>query len=324
MRTLKPTARPPARRTANSATGLAAAALALMAAGPLSVAVAADDVPAGATWYFHADLDEMRSSEAGAALYAWIEAEVFDEVRKESGIDLGKEVNRVTAWSLGEEDGAMMVIDGSFSQATRDKALVAAAAAERFETLQSGRDTYYYVRGDGSHETPGVQIDGVDNEFYFSFAVDDKLLVAARKPQMEALLENRGRIAGSRSHEGALFLLTAEQSLIQAGMDTSGIDDGDDGFRSNILRNTRQVALLVADVAGMIAVDVQLLATEAATAESMASIVRGLIALQAFSGEVDPAVTEVLQGTRVEVDDTRLKISVALSSAFIEAALDEA
>ena len=175
------------------------------------------------------------------------------------------------------------------------------------ETLKSGPNTYYFVRGDGNHETPGVQIDGVDNEFYFSFAVDDKLLVAARKPQMEALLENRGRIAGSRSHAGALFLLTAEQSLIQAGMDTSGIgdgDDGEDGFRSNILRNTRQVALLVADVAGMIAVDVQLLATEAATAESMASIVRGLIALQAFSGEVDPAVTEVLQGTRVEVDDT--------------------
>lgn len=302
----------------------AAAALAgLLAAGPAPAAVAASDLPAGTTWYFHADLDEMRASEAGAALYAWLEAEVFDEVRRESGVDLGKEVNRVTAWSLGEEDGAMMVVDGNFSQATRDKALVAAAAAERFETLESGGHTYYYVRGDGEHRSDNVQIDGVDNEFYFSFAVEDKLLVAARKPQMEALLDNGGRVAGTRSHAGALFVLTAEQSLIQAGMDTGGIDDGGDGFRSNILRNTRQVALLVADVAGKVAVDLQLLATEAATAESMASIVRGLIALQAFSEEMDPKITEVLQGTRVEVDDARLQISIALSPAFIESALDE-
>jgi hypothetical protein len=293
------------------------------AATPVRAAVDPDGLPADAAWYFHADLDEMRKSPAGASLYDWLEHEVFSDIREESGIDLGKEVDRLTAYSAGEQ-GAVMVIDGNFSQETRDKALAAAAAAERFETLKSGGRTYYFVRGDGRHDGHNVSIDGVDNEFYFSFDLPKKLVVAAHKDQMQELLDNGGKIAGSRSHNGALFVLTAERSLIQAGMDTQGMDDEDDGFKSNILRNTEQVALMVADVAGKVAVDVQLIAKEKEMAESLASIVRGVLALQAFSEDMDPKVSQLLQGTRVDVDGTRLKISVAMTPEFIAAALDEA
>lgn len=293
-------------------------------AAPLGqAAVGPDDLPAAATWYFHADLEEMRSSKAGAGLYAWLEDEVFREVREDSGIDIGKEVKRLTAWSADGGD-AVMVIDGDFSQQTRDKALVAAAAADRFETLKSGGKTYYLVQTDGEHGGGRVQIDGIDDNFYFSFDVSDKLVLSARKEQMEAMLANNGRVPGSKSHSGALFVLTAERSLIQAGMETRGMDDDGDGFKSNILRNTQHVALMVADMADKIAVDVQLVATEAAAAESLGSIVRGLIALQAFSAEANPRFSELLQGTRVDVEDTRLKISVALSPEMLAAALDEA
>ena len=305
---------------------LAAAALvfcALPFSPVLKAAVDENDLPAAATWYFHADLDELRASKAGAGLYAWLDKEVFSEVRKESGIDLGKEVDRVTAWSEDGE-GAVMVVDGAFSRETRDKALVAAAAADHFETLKAGRKTYYFVRGDGRHRSEAVNIDGLGDEFYFSFDVRDKLVLATGKEEMEAMLANDGKVAGSRSHGGALFILTAERSLIQAGMDTRGIDDEGEGFKSNILRNTRQVALMVAEVADNIAVDIQLLATEAAAAESLASIVRGLIALQAFSADADPRVSQLLQGTRVDVEDARLKISVALSRELLDRALDEA
>jgi hypothetical protein len=303
-----------------------AAALALFAlalAPATEAALDESDLPAAATWYFHADLDEMRSSEAGAALYTWLEQELFSEVRKESGVDLGKEVDRVTAWSENGE-GAVMIVDGAFSRETRDKALVAAAAADHFETLKAGRKTYYFVRGDGRRRSENVNIDGLGDEFYFSFDVRDKLVLATGREEMEAMLANDGRIAGNRSHGGALFILTAERSMIQAGMDTRGIDDEGEGFKSNILRNTRQVALMVAQVADNIAIDVQLLATEAAAAESLASIVRGLIALQAFSAEADPRVSQLLQGTRVDVEDARLKISVALSRELIDRALDGA
>ena len=296
---------------------------ALLRPDPLPAAVTGNELPADATWYFHADLDEMRASESGASLYAWLEEEVFAEVRDETGIDLAKEVRRVTAWATGP-DAAAMVIDGRFSGETRDKALAAAATADRFETLKADGHTYYYVQGDGETDGESISIDGVENDFYFSFDLKDKLVVAAGKPQMEALLASGGKVPGNQSPSGALFVLTAEKSLIQAGMDTRGIEHDGEGFESNILRNTKQVALMVADVAGSIAVDVQLVATEDDTALQIASIVRGILALQAFSEDMDPEVAQFLQGTRVDVDGSRLRISVALTPEMLSAALDEA
>ena len=56
----------------------------------------------------------------------------------------------------------------------------------------------------------------------------------------------------------ALVVLTAEKGLIQAGMQAEQVDvDGDDGWQSNILRNTEQVALLIADIAGKIGIETQ-------------------------------------------------------------------
>jgi hypothetical protein len=151
----------------------------------------------------------------------------------------------------------------------------------------------------------------------------DGLIVAAEKEQLLSMLDNQGKISGARSHSGALFVLTAERSLLQAGVNTDRIEPDDDGFQSNILRNTKQVALMIADVAGKIAIEARLEATAAETAQSLASIVRGLIALQAFSDDMDPKVSQLLQATRVDVQQNTLKISVALSPEAITAALDE-
>jgi hypothetical protein len=284
-----------------------------------------DDLPDGASWYFHADLKEMRDSSTGEGLYAWLDDEVFEEIRDESGIDITKEVDRVTAFAT-QGQGAVMVVDGRFSQQTRDKSLVAAAAAERFDTLKSGGKTYYHVQGDQEIDADKVHMTGIDNEFYFSYAIDNKLVLAAQKEQMESLLGNNGRIPGAGGHKGALFVLTAERSLIQAGIDTKGFydaSDDDGGFESNILRNTQHVAVLVADVAGKLAIEAQLVAAEPEMAQSLASIVRGLIALQAFSEDMDPTISQFLQGTRVDVNDTALKISVALAPEAFVALLDD-
>jgi hypothetical protein len=60
-------------------------------------AVGPEDLPEASKWYFHADFEEMRSSEAGKHLYAWLQDEVFEEVVEETGIDLEKETDQITA-----------------------------------------------------------------------------------------------------------------------------------------------------------------------------------------------------------------------------------
>ena len=135
-------------------------------------------------------------------------------------------------------------------------------------------------------------------------------------------MDNGGRIVGGGAHKDAIFVLSADKQFAQAGMRTSAFADDDDDWDSNILRNAQQAAVLVADKAGQIAIEVQLVTTEAEMAESLASIVRGLISLQVFNDDMDPEVSSFLQNTSVDVDDTKLTISVALDPEVVVAAID--
>jgi len=281
-----------------------------------------DDLPSTSTWYFHADFEEMRSSEGGKSLWIWLDDEVFDDVEDEAGIDLSEEADHITAYST-PESGVVFVLEGKLSQETKDKTLAAAASAKRFDTLKHKGKIYYYVEGDDNVD---VDVDGIDKQGYFSFAVKNKLIAASNQEQLKALLDNGGKITGSKSHDGALFVLTAERSLIQAGMDTEGFEDGDEdgGFKSNILRNTKHAALMIADVAGQIAIEAQLVTEEPETAESMASIVRGLVALMAFSDDMDPEISNFLRSTKVNVSGNMLKVSVTVSPEAVVMALDDA
>ena len=84
----------------------------------------------------------------------------------------------------------------------------------------------------------------------------------------------------------------------------------------------KQLAVIVADVAGKIGIETKLIATQPEMAESLASIVRGLISLAMFSEDMDPEVTQFLKATTVAVDGSALKIKLALDPESVVVALD--
>jgi hypothetical protein len=285
-------------------------------------ALSAGDLPDAAKWYFHADFKEMRSNESGRHIYDWLQTEVFEEIAEETGVDLDKEADFLTAFS-SEDGGMVVVIEGNISQDTEDKVVAMAAASGSMDRFGKGAGAYYHVK-DNDRLNGGdidIDVDSFDNGAYFSFAVNDKLLVTSTAESMQSLLDAKGKISGTRATRGQLFVLTAERNLMQAGARTSALD-GDGDWDSNILRNTEQAALLVAEKAGKIALEVQLITTEAEMADSLASIVRGLISLQAFNDEMDPDIAAFVQNTRVDVDDETLTISVALDPESVIAAIE--
>jgi hypothetical protein len=94
-------------------------------------------LPETAKWYFHADFEEMRSSDAGKHLYGWLQDEVFSDIREDVGVDLDKEADTVTAYSA-PDDGIIVVIAGNISQETKDKMLAVGAASGSLDKLGSG------------------------------------------------------------------------------------------------------------------------------------------------------------------------------------------
>ncbi len=301
-------------------------ALLLLALPALGAAeLSASGLPATSTWYFHADFDEMRGTDAGKPLYAWLQREVFADVRDDAGIDLDREADRITAFSA-EESGAVILIEGNISQETRDKLLALAAGGDEFDTLKHAGTTYYFARSDkhGKHGNNGdIRVDSFENGVYFTFALTDRILATSSRKELERLLDNKGKLPKRGVDSGTLIVLSAEKSLIQAGIQADQVEDrGDGGWRSNILRNTEQLAVMIADAAGKIAIETQLIATQPEMAESLASIVRGLISLAMFSEDMDPDVAEFLKGTTVDVDGSSLNIRLALDPESVVVALD--
>lgn len=295
--------------------------LALFAALPAAAGVSKEDLPAGTVWYLHADLDAMRNTDSGRELYGWLEGEVVVEIKEELGIDLNKEADRVTAYST-EAHGTVVIVEGAVSRSARDKLLEIAGHEHPLEVLEYGGRSYYHV-GDEEAAVHGNGVDDLDASAYFTFDIPERLIVASREAQLKALMDSGGRIPGGGRHDGALFVLSADKDFVQAGLRTDEFADDEQDWDSNILRNTEQAALLVADRGGLIVVEAQLVSTDPGMAESIGSIVSGLISLQAFNSGLESDVARALQSTKVDVLENVLSISTVLEPKLIRSLLDD-
>ena len=302
--------------------------LLVMLAVPAVAVADARNVPGNANWYFYVDLKQMRSGGPGTAVYNWLRDEVMDEIEEDAGIDVEKEIDRITSYSSGD-DGAVLVVDGKLSQETRDIIMAFIASGGDITPLKSDGRTYYHFGGDESIDEDvvydagnvGIKIDSLGEESWISMAIKDKVIITSTEDHMKALLDNKGRVKGSRSVDGSLMVLTAEKTLVQAGMKSGML--GEEDWDSNILRNTEQVAFLISAAANKLALEATLITKEAEMAESMASVARGIISLMSFDDEMDAELAAMLQGTRIEAKGNNLSFSLAVDPDLVVATLGE-
>ncbi len=317
--------------------GLVIVGLLLAVPGPASAD--ASDIPGTATWYFHVDLDRMRSTDAGKGVHRWMVDEIFNDLKEDTGVDVDKELDRLTAYSL-EGQGPVFLFEGDISQTSKDRLMTMIAAEGDLKAQKSSGKSYYRFAGNGHENGDGdgdkarvgggnieTQFESLEDEAWISMALDRKVIVTSSEAQMKDMLKGGGKIAGSGGHKGAMLILTAEKTLLQAGMNSAAFgdsdEDGDSSWDSNILRNTEQVAFLIAAAGDKLALEAQLTTKEADMAQSLASVVRGLISLVAFSDDLDAEAIAVLQGTRVEAKGNNLTISLAVDSELLVSTLND-
>ena len=289
--------------------------------------IAQDELPSDTVWYMHADLETMRSSESGSGLYQWFDGEINVEVFDEVGVNINEEVDRITAFST-PSGGTVVLIEGRVSKGSQSKVLTL-VEDETDVTEREYRGMVYYKSVDPDDDHYDVDgdaqafFDDIEDGGYFSFAIDGRLIITTSELQMQSMLDSSGVIPGSGSHEGALFVMTADKTFMQAGLRTDEYADDDDDWDSNIIRNTEQVAIMVSDMAGMIAVEAKLVSTDPAMAASIGGIASGLIALQAFNSDIDPGLQSLLANTRVEVIGNVLSINTIIEPDVIVSILED-
>jgi hypothetical protein len=279
-----------------------------------SGAVTAGDLPGDTIWYMHADLEAMRTTESGSKIYGWFEDEVVEDISEETGIDLSAEVNSMTAFS-DATNGTVVVIDGAITRESQERLLAIATmqANGDIDLLEYKGMTYYHIGDEEDEGDSGNEpFDDLEDSAWFSFALDNKAILTSTERQLQALLDSGGKIAGAGSHDGALFVLSADKSFVQAGMQADDMAGEDDDWESNILRNTKQAAVLIADRDGMIAIEAKLVSADPKMAQAIGGIINGLISLQAFNSDLDPEIQELIRNTRVEVVDNTLSINTVI------------
>ena len=284
---------------------------------PVAAVADAGDIPAGADWYLYVDLQQMRTEEAGKPLFAWLEDEVIAGVEEEAGVDLEREVDSLTAFSIAGK-GPVVVIEGPISGETRDKIMAFIAAEGDISPVKAAGHKYYRI-GDSEGRISNGNVDiSLEDGGWISMDIRNRILVTGSEAQMKSLLANKGRVPGPTGGKGALLVLTAEKALLQAGMNTARLtDDGDDDLDSKILRNTEQIAFLLAVVKDKLAIEAELTTSEPEMAESLASVARGLLSLVAFDDSMDAETMAALQGTRVEAKGNSLSLSLAVDAGLV-------
>ena len=291
-----------------------------------SGAVTAGDLPGDTIWYMHADLEAMRTTESGSKIYGWFEDEVVEGINEETGIDLSAEVNSITAYA-DATNGTVVVVDGPLTMESQERLLAIATleADGDIDLLEYKGMTYYHI---GDEEDEGdwgnEPFDDLEDSAWFSFAIDNKAILTSTEKQLQALLDRGGEIAGAGGHDGALFVLSADKSFVQAGMHADNMaNEDDDDWESNILRNTKQAAVLIADKDGMIAIEAQLVSTDPKMAAAIGAIANGLIGLQAFNSDLDPEIQELIRNTRIEVMDNTLSINTVIDPDIVVTVLND-
>ena len=181
--------------------------LALFALMPLSAVadVSVGDLPDNTVWYFHADLEAMRTGDAGSQVYAWFDEEVGDEVREEVGIDISEEVDTVTAFS-NNVDGTIIVVDGPMSKATRDKILALAAQEGPVDPREHDGETYYFFGDEDDIDDNGDE-PFEDESFDLKFTHPGLLAMAGSPPMRDKESEELTHVPNNNTSQ--FFITTS-------------------------------------------------------------------------------------------------------------------
>ncbi|MFK8051570.1 MAG: hypothetical protein AB8F65_01250 [Woeseiaceae bacterium] len=285
-----------------------AISLLLLIAAPGYSEISKTELPADSHWYLHVDLDAMRTSGSGRQLYQWVNEEIFDDVRDDTGFDPDTEVSDITLYSAGT-DHATLVVRGDLRQASQDKLIAVLAAKSEFEVEKQGRFNFYRIK-DIDIENDELQID--QDELFVSFDRKNTWIFSTQMNSLLSVLS--GKQAMAKQDGDALLVLSAKKPSVQAGVDSEGFGER---FSSGVLRNARQLAFRLSDDSGNADIELRITARDAQTSNALASIVRGLIGLQALSSDVDNEIGPLLNALKVESDAEGLSLRLNIAPESI-------
>jgi len=246
-----------------------------------------------AGFYLHANIEEMQLAPAGQHIYEWLEDEVLEELRDDTGIDVSDVLTGISVFgpSVSERyhsDEAVFILHGEFSPSDQ---------AQIIEALEQHVDitTTTLFRSSRGHD------------MYLSFGPNQQTIITKDEAQLERFLDGQQKQLPDTRNK--ILILQAESPLVQGGLNTQ--IQNNTPWDSSILRNVEQVAVVISDDAGQLRLQANLLAAKPEMAMALQNLVQGLIALSALN-EDEPEIAELLSQAHIEAEGNRVVLEITV------------
>ncbi|WP_035615181.1 hypothetical protein [Haloferula sp. BvORR071] len=252
------------------------------------------EIPASAQWLLHADLDAMRESDTGKAVFAEIEAKHGDQFRafkRMFSVHPMTDLHDVTLYGDGKPEHAVALIQGDFDRG-------------HMEDVVKGADEYSAGDQDGttvhSWKDKGVKQ-------YAAFAKDD-LLVFSRQEDLLRLALGTLKNGGGETAADPFFAADGAKPLVSASAHLTGIDMPPDAAR--LLKMASTLRFAVSEQSGRFSVRAGAEAPDAKSADRMRRMLDGVVA---FAEVADPKLQGLDLDCKISANPGKPGTAIALS-----------
>ncbi len=270
--------------------------------------LAQSDLPPDTQWYVHANVDGLRQSELLAPFYEESLGEAFDDIAQDTGLDLSAELMAVTAFGSNDQpDSATMVLHGLSEGA---QLAIMDVLVEQLDVLEMDYAgvSYYELSGDGINNSR-VRL---DRPFMLSFG-PDQTVVTGDLTSLQQFIDAGSQMAGANgpAAEGALLVMRANQSLMQGGMNPSGVSRGP--FDSSMMENIDQLGGVISESPAGLHLFAKVYARDDATASYVHNIVQGLISLKALDSGSNPSINKLIDALSITSNGPEVTLDLTIS-----------
>ena len=234
------------------------ASAATLAAGELSP----NQIPASAKWLLHADLDAMRASETGKAVFHAIEADHGAKLRafkRLSSLHLLHDIRDVTLYGDGRKDRAVVLFDGNFDRAHIED--VVKAADDYSESTHAGFTIHSWKDKKKAQHA--------------AFAAPDLLVFSPQDDLLKQALDTLK--ANAPAAPNPILPAAGSRPLVAIGARLTDIEMPEDSAR--VLRHIGLMKLDAREDGGRFAIRMNAETTDAIRANRLRRVLDGIIAL---------------------------------------------
>jgi|SRR6056297_2592410 len=293
------------------------ALLSISVAGVQAQPVSAED----SAFYLAINIDAIRDGQASAALYAFIDNEVLDELRDEFGSEAVDAIAGISVFGTGDHQTPVILLHGDIPQAARDRFVDKLFKEKKEVELLTDHGRNYFAFGDVQLDWDGVESDGDHDALLLAFGDRGQTMITPNPEAMSEFLRE-GSLPDAVMAED-LMVIQADRALAQGGLNNrhAAFSANGGAWESELFRKVDRIGMVVADDAEALRISIEAHTASPELAQALENIVKGIVSLKALSSDAADKL-EWLDSLQINSSDSVTRLDALVPAESLKAIID--